>query len=374
LLIAVLLAALIPGQALSEPPLDRLHYLIVADTLDAKLRRSIEKDLENVTNLLVSGIPSKRLDGTILMWESGGNKVTKSDIRRYFDQLTLPSDACLFVYYSGHGANDRQTGEHVLTLKNGDMIRRTELLSWMRAKKAGLYVLLTDCCSNEMNLPSSLIADREGVPRKVPKGDQITPVLEHLFFRHRGLVDITAAQDGASALCNPYLGGFFTHSLCEALYNFDSRQFRSATELTGGGQHVTWSVVHQKVREGTNSKFQAAKERNPSELRDQTEQIPKAFGELPGIRPGGGYALGVTVALDPQQRGVVIVTTHDDTPASRAGFEKGDVITKINGKSITSLSEFTDAIDQSDGSVTIDLIDRRTGKAISEKIRLERKK
>lgn len=52
---------------------------------------------------------------------------------------------------------------------------------------------------------------------------------------------------------------------------------------------------------------------------------------------GGSYS-GVGMGVDGDERGLVVLTVYDDTPADKGGIEPGDVITKVDGRSTEGLS------------------------------------
>lgn len=47
---------------------------------------------------------------------------------------------------------------------------------------------------------------------------------------------------------------------------------------------------------------------------------------------GGSYS-GVGMGVDGNERGLVVLTVYDDTPADRGGIREGDIITAVNGES-----------------------------------------
>lgn len=62
-------------------------------------------------------------------------------------------------------------------------------------------------------------------------------------------------------------------------------------------------------------------------------QQNKAFEQV----ISGSYT-GVGMAVLENKRGLLVTTTYDGSPAKNAGLKRGDVITKVNGKSIAGIS------------------------------------
>ncbi len=63
---------------------------------------------------------------------------------------------------------------------------------------------------------------------------------------------------------------------------------------------------------------------------------PKGFKDMSESTQGAFGGLGLEVTKDPA--GVRIIAPIDDTPAARAGIRAGDIITRIDGKSIADMS------------------------------------
>ncbi len=68
--------------------------------------------------------------------------------------------------------------------------------------------------------------------------------------------------------------------------------------------------------------------------------------------------------------GAVIGTVQSGTPATTAGLKAGDVITAVDGKTITSTDDFIAAIDTYQPGQTITLSVRRSGQKLSIKVKL----
>jgi hypothetical protein len=134
----------------------------------------------------------------------------------------------------------------------------------MEAKKAGLVVLLTDCCSMPIKLPKVV---------RIKGGYELPPTLHPpfraLFFRARGTVDITAATGNAS-WCDEKGGGIFTRSLCRMLQTRLTRRTR--------GEALTWGEFFPLLERDTEKLFAGwSKEMKSRGEKIAGTQKPQAF-------------------------------------------------------------------------------------------------
>ena len=142
------------------------------------------------------------------------------NILGYYQNLRVEPNEAIVFWYAGHGGTDPMRG-HFLGVSGGSL-ERSRLVEVMRSKNARLTVILTDCCSNLAQMEST---------RRLTAGSDWSDALLDLFFRHRGVVDITAATFDATRI-DPitgapgvgefgwYLsgvGGLFTNSIVELL-------------------------------------------------------------------------------------------------------------------------------------------------------------
>ena len=65
---------------------------------------------------------------------------------------------------------------------------------------------------------------------------------------------------------------------------------------------------------------------NADEFREMQEETSGEFG-------------GIGIEVVPDNGFLMVISLMDDTPASRAGIKAGDIITKLNGKSVRGLSQ-----------------------------------
>lgn len=257
------------------PELKKLHALLVVDT-NAGLGESVEIDGHRIEMLLKNNIPAKRLELKILK----GKDVTADKILKYYQSLRVDRSDGLFFYYAGHGATDPGKG-HFLALqelKVTPLIRST-LVQTMEKTRAGLVVVLTDCCSSRYKLNMGTLVQK---PPHIPVNEP-TQVFRCLLFQHRGVVDITAAtydekkKQNEAAYGDENQGGIFTRTLGKLL----STDLKLLDKNKDG--FVSWEEFFPVLESETQKTFTKWSEvaRGKGEKVDQKTQQPHRF-RLPG--------------------------------------------------------------------------------------------
>jgi S1-C subfamily serine protease len=69
-------------------------------------------------------------------------------------------------------------------------------------------------------------------------------------------------------------------------------------------------------------------------------------------------------------QGVRIADLAPDSPAAKAGLQKGDVIVNLGGKNITSLRDYSDALKSHTPGDVVEIVYQRAGKENKTKIEL----
>jgi hypothetical protein len=271
---AFLLGSGMVALAKAEPAeLRKLHALLVVDTLSG-LGDSVSVDGDRIDHMLRAGVPRDRLDLTVI----SGHDVTAKAILDHFQKLKVgPSDGLLF-YYAGHGATDPEQGHFFALQKlHTAPLLRSDLRRGMMARHAGLVIVVTDCCSTRYSL---------GKKRKLKAlpgaARQLDPALRCLFFQHRGVVDMTAAVEGA-AFGDDDEGGLFTRTLAGTIQKHAGELRRASDKF------VSWAELFHEVESGTAREFArwSRDQQARGEPVEQQTQKPRAF-ELPRdpTRPG----------------------------------------------------------------------------------------
>lgn len=130
----------------------------------------------------------------------------------------------------------------------------------------------------------------------------------------------------------------------------------SATPDQGGGDFNVFAG-----RPDIEARLQALKPRMEEFKAQQMYGFP---GERVFAFSTGRGRLGVTVQdLNPElaeffgvKDGVLVSSVAKDTPAARAGFKAGDVITAVDGQSVDSAAKLVDALREKDGNVTVAVV------------------
>lgn len=256
------------------PELKKLQVLLAIDTNSA-LSDSVDADRRNMETLLRKHIPEERLELTVLQ----GEQLTRDGILQYFKNLkTSPDDAVLF-FYAGHGKIDEQKKPYFAPQKGKvPTITRAEVRRAMSEKKPGLIILLSDCCSTENRLRLQG-EDAAGKRERSLRESALHPTLRCLFFQHRGVVDITAAQEGTGSFGHYKRGGVFTQALVKLL-DSDVKDLD-----TNKDRFVTWKEFADQLTRKTEELFEQlceqARERQKWDIKKEQKNQRPQFYSLP---------------------------------------------------------------------------------------------
>jgi hypothetical protein len=194
-------------------------------------------------------------------------------------------------------------------------------------------VILTDCCSDA-------IGARDAIP-KLPKKQKdygspnsVEPGYEQLFFRTKGVVDITAADDGKLASGHVVNGGVFTCSFRDAIIK----------EVNNG--KLTWNDFYGKLKD------QVAETRKNWHFEPQTS---RAFG-LPGTT--WGFLVSKPDASSPKL-GLHVSEIHLESAAERGGLQSNDTIIGVDGHQVRDLDDLISAMERHKAGAPLRLEIRR---------------
>ena len=138
--------------------------------------------------------------------------------------------------------------------------------------------------------------------------------------------------------------------------------YRVATHRPGDVVHVRLAANGRKTRE-----ISFAVGLPPENPRRQLTSVggrkPLTGAHVENLSP----AVASDLQLDVSARGVVVVSTSDNTPSGSYGFQPGDIIRAINGQEIHSVGELQRALEGADGrwEMVIQRGDRRLSLSVS---------
>src|SRR5690606_38775249 len=87
------------------------------------------------------------------------------------------------------------------------------------------------------------------------------------------------------------------------------------------------------------SRDQASREKVP-----ENEEVSKLGVELSPLNPEMAEQLGV----DSSVKGLVVRKVNSGSPADEAGLQPGDIIQRVGTRTVTTLEDFRDALDNAD--------------------------
>src|SRR5262249_13725860 len=199
---------------------------------------------------------------------------------------------------------------------------------------APVPVILTDCCSaRHSRAELSLIG-----PFSAPKGASLLPAFRQLFFEERGLVDVTAAMTGDYAW-SARDGSIFTSAFCKILLKEKDNQ------------GLTWRTFYQKIKEETEKGYNIFKEAETKAASDANlpldPLLKKQLAQTPMVFRMPGVVIGLIVKDDPKEpKRVLVHEVQRDSRAEKAGFQRDDAITAVEGKTFRDRSDYSALIDR----------------------------
>src|SRR5437016_6286435 len=138
--------------------------------------------------------------------------------------------------------------------------------------------------------------------------------------------------------------------------------YRVATHRPGDVVHVRVASGGRKVRE-ISFAVGLPPESPPRQLTSIGGRNPLTGARVENLSP----AVASDLQLDFSARGVVVVSTSDNTPSGSYGFQPGDIIRSINSQEIRSVGELQRALESADGrwDMVIQRGDRRLTLSVS---------
>jgi len=359
LFLLLIFALLFPVSLYATEP---VIHLIIASDLRAGFNANLITDHNNIERLFRGNVPKDRLNLVALKMD----EITPDKILQAVKEIETTESDTLVFYYSGHAASSAGNGGQFFQLKDDQgkpvELQRRTLLAALHEKKARLTVLLTDCGNIEEKADEPV----EKSAQTIVLSEVMSPIFDALFIKPEGTVDITSSKRGEASFVDATekkRGSLFTWSLV-ALFEKDRN---NAT--------ITWQEFTTELAEDVK---QAFLDNHPEGFKfspplngivQQTTQTIEVYGMLPGITPAPvvvqGPRFGVRAVTLPDGGGVRFTEVLPGGPGARAGFEPGDIITEINGKTIQNEENYSKAIDDSPKRMNAKVINVKDGRLLN---------
>jgi len=355
---------LLPSLHAAEPVI----HVIIASDFRAGFNANLIADGKNIERLFQSSVPKDRLNLVAMKMD----EITPDKVLQTVKEINPSEKDTLVFYYSGHAASAAGNGGHFFQLKDEQgrsvELQRRTLLAALLEKKVRLTVLLTDCGNIEEK--ASETTEKNAHTKSVQtivSPETMLPVMEALFIKPAGTVDITSSKRGEASFADATgnnRGSCFTWSLV-ALFE----KHRNNPAITW--QEFTTELAADVKKAFLDSHPEGFKFSPPlNGIVQQTTQTIEIYGTLPGTALAPveavqqGPRFGVR-AVSLHGGGVRITYVLPDGPGAKAGFEVGDIITEINGKTIQNEEDYSKAIDDSPKQVGIKVINVKDGRLLN---------
>ena len=364
-----------------------IHLIVAADTLDAKIGKTVEVDARSITALFEKNVPAATR--VLSITQLVGQRCNPDAIRAAIDRLTVQPDDAIVVFYQGHGAFDPQVGHYLKFPRLNDaFLTRSDLIARIKGHGVRLGVVATDCCNKLSILPGKweIAFGLEAPPPAEPK---VSPLFTALFLNAAGFVDLTSSKQGEESISYPAIrqeggtetvrGGLFTSALVR-LFAWNEKR------------PLTWQQVAEQVGKDVQAAFRTLKPDgldNPDEPeKPQMTQTVVTLLAVEVIRQGDGGAeepepapnpvhtydvgqsLGI-VGYENNGRGLAIHASRPGSAAARLGLEQGDVILAVNDNPIRTIQGYQRTLQQAKGAVRLVFQDVRTRQVKTTEVALD---
>ena len=199
--------------------------------------------------------------------------MSRDNILAWVQNVNADKDDIVFVYFSGDGGTDLNTGELYLSLPT-TKLERKQLANAIDSISCRLKILVTDPC----NYSVPQIPD--------PMRSQKTAFAD-LFLEHQGFLNVAGATEGELIVLGDSKGGLFTYSFIWSILGVDLIE---RVDVFTDDDFVSWKEIFAAIRKQTQWYFEGAVDTSslmPQNIRNtlddigQTSQRPKHFGEFP---------------------------------------------------------------------------------------------
>jgi len=201
-----------------------LHAIIVADTDDPNIGKSVEVDLKRLENLVkeIANNTGLSLTGGSLF----GDSFTKSNILTVVNDLSVGPDDVVWFYNSSHGFNSGG-GEWPDIYAGTSGIPLNNIADIIKSKNPRLSIVMADVCNKSLN--------RAGYDSSRAGGKAEN--YKELFLKYKGTIIASSSIKGQYSWGNAQMGGLFTNAFLGEL----------GQELIVSDRRPSWETLMERA-------------------------------------------------------------------------------------------------------------------------------
>lgn len=211
---SIFIYILFSAIAITQLEAAQLHVLLVGDTLDETLRKSLKKDLSNMKNEVVTIAKETNLNLNLKMLQ--GSAATPENILNHLMGMAITPADVVIVYYTGHGyrAASKDNVWPTLYYTSSDSGIDFDLTNQIvLSKKPRLFLSIADCCNNVI---PDMWAPNEHQMSVLTKGKN-TQAYKKLFLNSTGFIIISSCIVGQYSIAYDQKGGLYTSQFIKSL-------------------------------------------------------------------------------------------------------------------------------------------------------------
>lgn len=168
--------------------------------------------------------------------------------------------------------------------------------------------------------------------------------------RPSGVLINSVYPDGPGARAGLKVGDVVVSINGKEIADANTMKFRIATLRVGGA--ATFSVMRRGQRVTVSVPLQVAPEIPPRDLSLVGGSNPYAGAEVANLSP----ALAEEISFDTDASGVVVMRIKRGSPADRIGLEPGDILLRLNGNEIESVSKLRQMVKRGYATWRIEIV------------------
>lgn len=192
-----------------------LHLISVGATEDATIGEGCKVNMSRIDKKAIE--ISNTLSLKLKKYEIKGMQCTTDNIKAKLKQVSCENGDIIWFYYSGHGVNAR--GKYPKFLMSGSSLTLENVHNTLQAKKPRLLLTFADCCNfkSSWNRTTTRSEEKNDTYTK-SENTMLKNNYKELFLKQEGSIILSSSEAGQYSLYNEDLGGLFTFSFFEALY------------------------------------------------------------------------------------------------------------------------------------------------------------